>query len=50
MAKTRRHERTDTRRQKFALESGDRDLEDAQLDATTIKADPAASTGRRKPP
>ena len=35
--------------QKIAQASGDPDLEEVQLDATTIKAHPVASTGRRKP-
>ena len=34
--------------QKVARATGDPDLEEVQLDATTIKAHPVASTGRRR--
>ena len=34
--------------QKIARATGDVDLEEVQLDATTIKAHPVASTGRRR--
>jgi transposase len=34
--------------EKIARASGDPDLEEVQLDATTIKAHPVASTGRRR--
>jgi transposase len=34
--------------ERVALATGDPDLEEVQLDATTIKAHPVASTGRRR--
>ena len=35
-------------RQKAAAAAGDPDLEEVRLDATTVKAHPVASTGRRR--